>query len=81
MIQTATMRAEFVAYMRYSEGPEYPEYVMHIVPKVFWDPNYWNMLLIFSHFVLPNKHQKITKHVRGVHIKGICCVSSQGCFM
>ena len=24
-----TMRAEIIAYMIYSEGPEYPEYVMH----------------------------------------------------
>ena len=23
------MRAEIIAYMIYSEGPEYPEYVMH----------------------------------------------------
>ena len=24
------MRAEIIAYMIYLEGPEYPEYVMHI---------------------------------------------------
>ena len=24
--------------MIYSEGPEYPEYVMHFLPKVFQDP-------------------------------------------
>ena len=39
------MRAEIVACMIYLEGPEYPEYVMHIfLPKVFWDPKYGNML-------------------------------------
>ena len=32
------MRAEMIAYMIYSEGPEYPEYVMHFFPKVFRDP-------------------------------------------
>ena len=31
------MRADIVAYMIYSEGPEYPEYVMHFLPKVFRD--------------------------------------------
>ena len=32
------MRAEIIANMIYSEGPEYPEYVMHFLPKVFRDP-------------------------------------------
>ena len=32
------MRAEIVAYMIYSEGPEYPEYVMHFLHKVLRDP-------------------------------------------
>ena len=32
------MRAEIIAYMIYLEGPEYPEYVMHFLPKVFQDP-------------------------------------------
>ena len=36
-----TMRAEIVAYMIYLEGPEYPEYVMHFLPKVFRDPQIW----------------------------------------
>ena len=27
---SSTMRAEIVAHMIYLEGPEYPEYVMHI---------------------------------------------------
>ena len=27
-----TMRVEIIAYMTYSEGPEYPEYVMHFFP-------------------------------------------------
>ena len=35
------MRAEIIAYMIYFEGPEYPEYVMHLLPKVFWDPQLW----------------------------------------
>ena len=36
------MRAESIAYMIYLEGPEYPEYVMHIfLSKVFWDPQIW----------------------------------------
>ena len=34
------MRAEILAYMIYLEGPEYPEYVMHIF-KVFLDPQTW----------------------------------------
>ena len=25
-----TMRVEMIAHMIYSEGPEYPEYVMHV---------------------------------------------------
>ena len=29
------MRAEILAYMIYLEGPEYPEYVMHISYLVF----------------------------------------------
>ena len=34
------MRAEIVAYMIYLEGPEYPEYVMHIFYlKYSWTPN------------------------------------------
>ena len=33
-----TMRAAIVAYVIYSEGPEYPEYVIHFLLKVFWDP-------------------------------------------
>ena len=31
------MQAEIITCMIYSEGPEYPEYVMHFSPKVFWD--------------------------------------------
>ena len=39
------MRAEIVAYMIYLEGPEYPEYVMHIFYlKYSWTPKYGNML-------------------------------------
>ena len=30
LVLTHTMRAEILAYMIYSEGPESPEYVMHI---------------------------------------------------
>ena len=34
-----TMRAEIITHMIYSEGSEYPEYVMHFfLPKVFRDP-------------------------------------------
>ena len=34
-----TMRADNFTYIIHLEGPEYPEYVMHIsLPKVFWDP-------------------------------------------
>ena len=29
------MRVEIIAYMIDSEGPEYSEYVMHFLPKVF----------------------------------------------
>ena len=40
-----TMRAEIIAYMIYLEGPEYPEYVMHIfLPKVLWDPQIWEFV-------------------------------------
>ena len=35
------MRAEIVAYMIYLEGLEYPEYVMHFLPRVFLDPQMW----------------------------------------
>ena len=46
-------------HMIYSEGPEYLEYVMHFLPKVFRAPKYWNMLGKFlSQFVLLSK-QKI----------------------
>ena len=39
------MRVEIVAYMIYLEGPEYPEYVMHIFYlKYSWTPKYGNML-------------------------------------
>ena len=38
------MQAEILAYMIYLEGPEHPEYVMHICfSKVFWDPKHGNM--------------------------------------
>ena len=39
-----TMRAEIVAYMIYLEGPDYPEYVMHFLPKAFLDLKYGNVL-------------------------------------
>ena len=40
-----TMRAEIIAYMIYLEGPEYPEYVMHIFYlKYSGTPRYGNML-------------------------------------
>ena len=32
------MWAEIIAYMIYSEGPEYPECVMHFLLKVLRDP-------------------------------------------
>ena len=36
-----TMRVGMLAYMIYLEGPDYPEYVMHFLPEVFWDPQIW----------------------------------------
>ena len=45
MVQGITMRAEISAYMIYLEGPEYPEYVMHIFYlKYCGTPKYGNML-------------------------------------
>ena len=39
------MRVEIIAYMIYLEGPEYPEYVMHIFYlKYSGTPKYGNML-------------------------------------
>ena len=39
------MRVEIIAYMIYLQGPEYPEYVMHIFYlKYSGTPNYGNML-------------------------------------
>ena len=39
------MRAEIIAYMIYSKGPEYPEYVMHFFYlKYSGTPKYRNML-------------------------------------
>ena len=39
------MRAEIIAYMIYLEGPEYPEYVMHIFYlKYSGTPKCGNML-------------------------------------
>ena len=39
------MRADIFAYMIYLEGPEYPEYVMHIFYlKYSGTPKYGNML-------------------------------------
>ena len=44
-IGKCTMRAEIIAYMIYLEGPEYPEYVMHIFYlKYSGTPKYGNML-------------------------------------
>ena len=55
------MQAEIVAYMIYLEGPEFPEYVMHIFSlKHSGTPKYGNMLGTLSQLVLPNKQQKIT---------------------
>ena len=58
--ENCTMRAEIIAYMIYSEGPEYPEYVMHFfLPKVFRDPQISEYVRqILSQSVLLNK-QKI----------------------
>ena len=40
-----TKRAEIIAYMIYLEGPEYPEYVMHIFYlKYSGTPKYGNVL-------------------------------------
>ena len=56
------MRAEFIAYMIYSEGPEYPEYVMLFLPKVFWDPQkYRNMLGKFSPSLCFSANRKLPK--------------------
>ena len=56
-----TMWAEVVAYMIYLEGPEYPEYVMHIFYlKCSWTPNMGICSVILSQLVLPNKQHKIT---------------------
>ena len=39
------MWVEMIAYMIYLEGPEFPEYVMHIFfSLVFWSPRYGNVL-------------------------------------
>ena len=39
------MRAEIIAYMICLEGPEYPEYAMHILAlKYSGTPKYGNML-------------------------------------
>ena len=38
------MWAEIVAYMDLLEGLEYPEYVMNVLPKVFWDPQIWEFV-------------------------------------
>ena len=53
------MRAEIIAYMIYSEGSEYPEYVMHFLSKGFRDPQISEYVgQILSQSVLVSK-QKI----------------------
>ena len=67
------MRAEIIAYMIYSEGPEYPEYVMHFyLNKVFRDPQISEYVRqILSQSVLLRKQKNCLKYLG--HIKtGIC---------
>ena len=57
-----TMRAEIIAYMIYLEGPEYPEYVMHIFSQSILGPPKYGNMLGNSLLVGPaqEKQQKIT---------------------
>ena len=62
LLRGNTMRVEILPYMIYSEGPEYPAYVVYFFSlKVFWNPQYRSMLVNSSKLVLLNKQQKNPK--------------------
>ena len=45
------------------DGAEFPEYVMHFLPKLFWDPKNGNMLGNFSQLLLPSKKENYLKFI------------------
>ena len=64
-----TMRVEIIAYMIYSEGPEYPEYVMHFLPKVFRESQISEYVRqILSQSMLLSK-QNIAQSIRAPRIQ------------
>ena len=52
-----TMRAEIVAYMFYLEGPEFPEYVMHILHRKYSEKG-------SPSWSCPTNNRKITENIQ-----------------
>ena len=63
------MRAEIIAYMIHSEGPEYPEYAMHFYLKYSGTPKYRNRLGKFSPSLCFSAKRKLPKVLRAPRIQ------------